>query len=92
MFPLNQWINWWIEKVRKYNIHCNYCGADKPVSWLLLHLRLLFRGTIYDRCDDCGHMSAYILVSHVVHDTCNIKEKDVNRSLMDGLDDVCKRG
>jgi len=56
---------------------CGYCGKENNI--LLLELRTLLLGKVRHTCP-CGMTSTYILVSHVVHDTTDVTEKELNKN------------
>ena len=55
---------------------CQYCGKENNI--LLLQFRLLLREKVYHRCN-CGKVSSYMAITHIVHDTTDSKEKEHNR-------------
>ena len=77
--------------MKKHNLRCNHCGTDHYVSQFFLYLKLIILGDVNVVCSDCGYVSNYILVSHVVHDTTNIKEKEFNRKLEEGRRNAWKK-
>lgn len=65
--------------MRKYNLRCGYCGSDRNVPYFFLVLRLVLFGGVFVRCKCCGRWSDYVLVSHIVHDSLSVREKEHNR-------------
>ena len=78
--------------MKKYNLKCNYCSCDNYVSLFFLRLRLIIKGNIYVRCSNCGNISNYVLVSHIVHNTVDLREKELNKEYKDNKMRLWKRG
>lgn len=74
----------------KYNLKCQYCGRDHQVNKLILEIKLLLFNKIYVKCKKCGKIQSYILISHIVHDTTDKKEKEYNKTVI--FEDITKRG
>lgn len=78
--------------MRKYNLRCGYCGSDHNVRYFFLMLRLLVWGKVYVKCSNCSNVSAYIFVGHIVHDTVDGKEKELNRNLNKAKRELYRNG
>jgi len=78
--------------MKKYNLRCNYCGSDHYTSYFFLMLRLLVHGEVCYVCSNCGNMSNYILVSHIVHNTISVKEKEHNKYVNEVKKELYRRG
>ena len=59
---------------------CNYCGNSFKVTTLFL-IQLLFMKKVYRTCPFCHKVSCYRLIYHIVHDTLDMREKEVNQLL-----------
>ena len=78
--------------MKKYNLRCNYCGADRKVPLFFLRLILLIKGDINVTCSNCGYVSNYILVSHIVHNSVSVDEKEYNKKFDNAKIEMLKRG
>ena len=78
--------------MKKYNLRCNYCGSDHYTSYFFLMLRLLVCGEVSYVCSDCGNMSVYILVSHIVHNTVSVNEKEQKKRFDNAKKELYRRG
>ena len=78
--------------MKKYNLRCTYCKKDHYISYFFLMLKLLVKGEYNYYCRNCGHMSNYILVSHIVHNTLCVDEKEYNKQLDKAKREVWKNG
>lgn len=78
--------------MKRYNLRCNYCGTDHHVLRFLFYLKLLVLGDVDVVCSNCGYVSNYILVSHIVHDTTNMREKEFNKHFDKAKKDIQRNG
>lgn len=78
--------------MKKYNLRCNFCGTDHYVPQFFLYLMLLIKGDINVVCSNCGYVSNYILVSHIVHNTVSVDEKEFNRKFDEAKRNISRRG
>lgn len=60
---------------------CGYCSRINNVP--LLQFRLLIKDKVYHRCS-CGKVSSYRAITHIIHDTTDVKEKKYNKMYDDG--------
>lgn len=74
----------------KYNLKCQYCGRDHYINKKWFELKLILFNKIYVKCKRCGKIQSYILISHIVHDTTDKKEKEYNKTVI--FEDITKRG
>ena len=69
--------------MKKYNLRCQYCGTGHYVPEILFKIKLLFNGKVYVKCSKCRLVSTYRLVSHIVHDSMDLNEKEFNKTFRD---------
>lgn len=78
--------------MRRYNLRCTYCHTDHYTSYFFIMLQLLIKGEVNVKCRNCGYMSSYILVSHIVHNTLSVEEKEYNKDINARKEEVWKNG
>lgn len=66
-------------KMRKWKIRCNYCGDETYENYYYLLLKRVFKPKYYRTCNKCHKTSAYLFMPHIVHDTIDKKEKEMNK-------------
>ena len=64
--------------MKKYNLQCS-CGMVRSIPHFILMLRFIRNEKVYFRCPECGMVKCLRLVSHIVHDSTDAKEKELNK-------------
>ena len=62
-------------------MRCNYCGREKEVALWRILIKRIFKNRWYDTCPRCHKTSCYRLFPHVVHDSTDKKEKQLNKDI-----------